>query len=244
MKRTLCLLAIGLIVVWSGSVLAESVEVIYEITLSGSQYKITEPGGSPANSASRFISLANGNCKNIVFANSTPAQITVRNTTSPTGHGAKPNAVIPSGGTLLGMTFCCPADGSDETWVIEIGDGAGGNTDAILDVQVNCEVPTLSEWGMIIFSLLILTLATVVVVRRKTTAVVAGANVSTTVPMPLMVAGVFWKVLAVAEAVAIAGLAIAGAVSGSLAARDIVGTLISAAIVAYMAHLWIGPKRE
>jgi len=140
------------------------------------------------------------------------------------------------------MTFTCDADEGDG-WIIEIGDGAGGNTDAILTLNINCVVPTLSEWGLIIFSLLILTLGTVVVVRRKYSLAIAG-EVSGSIKAPLLDAGIFWKVLASTEALAVVGLGLAGAIYGSLATRDIFGTLISAAIVAYMTHLWIGPRRE
>jgi hypothetical protein len=49
----------------------------------------------------------------------------------------------------------------------------------------------------------------------------------------------FWKVFTVTQILALIGLAISFAVYGELAVRDIVGTFISAGIVAYMAHLWI-----
>lgn len=105
------------------------------------------------------------------------------------------------------------------------------------------EVPTLSEWGLIIFSLLILTLASVAVVRRKQSLAVAG-DVTGSIKAPLFHAAVFGKTLAVTMALAVIGLGVAGAAYGDLALRDIIGTLISAGIVAYMAHLWIGAKRE
>ena len=61
---------------------------------------------------------------------------------------------------------------------------------------------------------------------------------------PLFIPEIFWKVLAGTLALAVAGLVIAYAVFGSLPLRDVIGTLISATILAYMAHLWVWFARE
>ena len=50
---------------------------------------------------------------------------------------------------------------------------------------------------------------------------------------PLFVAAVFAKVFTIVLAVAVAGLGVAIWVQGSIAARDVAGTLISAVIFAY-----------
>jgi len=55
---------------------------------------------------------------------------------------------------------------------------------------------------------------------------------------------IFWKVLAVTQALAIVGLAVVFLTHGSVAVHDVVGTFISATIVAYMAHLWIARSLE
>ncbi len=54
----------------------------------------------------------------------------------------------------------------------------------------------------------------------------------------------FWKVFSVTQVLAIIGLAVSFAIYGELAVRDIVGTFVSASIVAYMAHLWVAYGRE
>jgi hypothetical protein len=54
----------------------------------------------------------------------------------------------------------------------------------------------------------------------------------------------FWKVFLVTLVLAVVGLAVSLAIYGTLAVRDVVGTFISASIVAYMAHLWIARGRE
>lgn len=114
-------------------------------------------------------------------------------------------------------------------------------------VAVIDDIPTLSEWGIIIFSLVVLSLITVAMTRRK--AVLAGAGGTVDTPSavgsgPLFVPAVYVKVLAVTMVFAGIGLVIALAVSGTMAARDVAGTLLSAAGVAYMAHVWISRNRE
>ncbi len=105
-------------------------------------------------------------------------------------------------------------------------------------------VPTLSEWGMIIFSLLILSLVTSAVLRRKTVAAGVGSNLQVTVGGPLFVGAIYFKTLLVTMSLAAVGLAISAGVYGTLAMRDIIGTFLSAAIVAYMAHVIIIRRKE
>jgi hypothetical protein len=105
-------------------------------------------------------------------------------------------------------------------------------------------IPTLSEWGLIIFALLILTLISVVVVRRKTVMATAGGDASMTIGGPLFIPVVFWKTLTAMLVLAGAGLGVAMAIAGTVAVRDIAGTIVSAGIVAYIAHLWIGTRKE
>lgn len=106
------------------------------------------------------------------------------------------------------------------------------------------EIPTLSEWGLIIFSLLILSLVTVVVARRRTATSAAGAGGSVTISGPIFVPARFAKALTFTLGAAVVILVTAMAISGSVPLRDIIGTIISAAIIAYIAHLWIVPRNE
>lgn len=58
-------------------------------------------------------------------------------------------------------------------------------------------------------------------------------------PTPLFVADVFAKVLLATFAAVALGWVLAILAFGHLAVRDIVGSVISAVIFAYMVHLWI-----
>ncbi len=103
-------------------------------------------------------------------------------------------------------------------------------------------IPTLSEWGLIIFSLLILSLVTVVVTRRRTATSAVGAGGSITISGPTFVPARFMKALVVTLSLAVVVLVTATIMSGSIPLRDIIGTILSAGIVAYIVHLWIVPK--
>jgi uncharacterized membrane protein YjjB (DUF3815 family) len=65
---------------------------------------------------------------------------------------------------------------------------------------------------------------------------------------PIFIASVFIKVLAWTLIIAVAGLVGAILIFGHISTLDLFGTLISAVIIAYIAHLWIyywrGSKEE
>jgi membrane protein implicated in regulation of membrane protease activity len=56
---------------------------------------------------------------------------------------------------------------------------------------------------------------------------------------PIFIPSVFFKVLAVAFLVAVAGIVGVILIAGSITTLDLGGTLISMIIVAYIVHLWI-----
>lgn len=56
---------------------------------------------------------------------------------------------------------------------------------------------------------------------------------------PLFVPAIFAKVFTVVLVVAVAGIAAAIWIQGTIAGRDVVGTLISAVITAYWLHLLV-----
>jgi hypothetical protein len=120
------------------------------------------------------------------------------------------------------------------------------NKDGVWEVRYVCAgdyvgelVPTLSEWGLIIFSLLILTLITVVVARRRTATSAAGGGADVTLNGPLFVPRLFLKTLTATLGLAAVILVGATLLSTGVPLRDIAGTILSAGIVAYMAHLWL-----
>ncbi len=61
---------------------------------------------------------------------------------------------------------------------------------------------------------------------------------------PIFIPSVFFKVLAVAFLVAIAGIVGVVLIAGSITTLDLGGILISMIIVAYIIHLWIYYGRQ
>ncbi|MEK6644455.1 MAG: hypothetical protein AABZ08_11160 [Planctomycetota bacterium] len=62
--------------------------------------------------------------------------------------------------------------------------------------------------------------------------------------MNLFRPALFAKALAVIGSIAVVGCAVALRVQGNLATRDIVGTVISVPMLAYLVHLWIALGNE
>jgi hypothetical protein len=155
--------------------LGETLDETINVSKVGTQYKVNFTGGTAANSITLNLTMYDGQCENIKYANGAGGQITVRNTSSPVGHSAKPDVVVATGQTSSLIPLCCRAD--EGQWLFEVGDGPGGSTDAVVTVNVTCEapVPTLSEWALIVFTVLILSLMLVAIVRYRRRANAAQA---------------------------------------------------------------------
>jgi hypothetical protein len=108
-------------------------------------------------------------------------------------------------------------------------------------------IPTLSEWSLIIFTLLGLTFGAIFIRRRQSIlAGVGGDGIQSTngSRATLFVPSLYAKVLVATLALVAIGITIAIWWFGSLSATDIGGTLTSTVILAYIVHLWILSRRE
>jgi hypothetical protein len=103
-------------------------------------------------------------------------------------------------------------------------------------------IPTLTEWGVIILLLLVLAVGMVFLYRRQTSLAMAGVAESSNVKSKLFDGKLFAKLFAVVLLIGLAGLVAAYLFYGSITKADPFGTFVSAAIVAYMAHLWLMRK--
>ena len=103
-------------------------------------------------------------------------------------------------------------------------------------------IPTLTEWGVIILLLLVLAIGVVFIYQRQTSMAMAGVTMSANAKPKLFDRKLFAKVFAVLLLLGIAGLVTAYLYYGSITNADPFGTFVSAAIVAYMAHLWLLKK--
>ncbi len=107
-------------------------------------------------------------------------------------------------------------------------------------------IPTLSEWGLIVMALLLLTVGTVFLLRQQprlaTTSGQSRALFGWQNTASLFVPGVFVQVLSAVLALAALGLAGTIGWRGFVSTTDIVGTLISAVIAAYWLHLLVAQR--
>ncbi len=142
----------------------------------------------------------------------------------------------------LSKTITLNVNNSDNSVAVSVyGDAGFGNYDPIFPYVIN-PIPTLSQWGLIIFTLLMLSVTMVFVYKRQNALAVAGNAYSQESPS-LFDRSLFFKVLSIVLLFAAAGMAAAKLYYGTISITDSLGTFASAGIVAYMVHLW-KMKRE
>jgi len=127
---------------------------------------ITKPGAAfLANGVDPILYIFSGG-NTVTISNGTGAILTLDEIQTPAGSPV-PAKINPDpqplaiGGSKV-ITFTCPQDVTGAApgnwWIFDAGDGPGGSSDATIQVQVNCPVPALSNWGILIFALLLLPL--------------------------------------------------------------------------------------
>jgi hypothetical protein len=99
--------------------------------------------------------------------------------------------------------------------------------------------PTLGEWGIVILSLLLLASSTVLFTNRRT-ALVTGGGIGAT----MLDRGLLLRASAFAASVWLLGVTMLTALQGAPSTTDMIGSLITMAIVAYQVHLWILQRRR
>ncbi len=97
-------------------------------------------------------------------------------------------------------------------------------------------VPALGEWGMIVMSLLLSAASSVLLMRRRPALAASGPREHYTPPW--FVLRVFVRALAGTRAIGLVGLATGLFLGWVPSPTDVVGSLLSAGILAYLAHLW------
>jgi hypothetical protein len=111
--------------------------------------------------------------------------------------------------------------------------------------QRPAKIPTVSEWGMVVVLLVMLSAGTIMFGFRKPA--VTGADGSTAgfeVHRSTFVPSVFGPVLAIVLAATVALLAGAMLIFGPLGAVDIGGAFVSAVVLSYLIHLWVLLRRS
>lgn len=102
---------------------------------------------------------------------------------------------------------------------------------------VEDSIPTLSQWGLILLSLLLLTTASISLIRQRQTALATANGNHLNVKMPLFNAKQFTKIAVNSIPFIVGAIAVISIIEGGLFVRNIIGTALSGLIVAYLIHL-------
>jgi hypothetical protein len=106
-------------------------------------------------------------------------------------------------------------------------------------------IPTVSEWGLFLMLLLLLSAGTILFGQRR--ALLAGANQgfdAGAFTRPPLAAGLFFKTLVAVAGFAMVALLTTFALAGEVAAVDVTGTVLCVPVLAYLIHLWLAPRKE
>jgi hypothetical protein len=122
--------------------------------------------------------------------------------------------------------------------------GTSWSTVWMLEVNTTTPIPTLSEWGLIVFILLIISFGMVFLYKRQSILALSGVSHISNSQPKFFQRQLYFKVLAVVLLLGVCVLAMAYLLLGSIDAADPVGVVVSSFIVAYMVQLVILMRRE
>lgn len=165
-----------------------------------------------------------------------------------TPHATNANANALRWGTLYNFWFDCdhpPTTGDVTMALFRPGSPASVTFSTLVPGPPIVEpVPTVSEWGLMLIGLLLLSAGTVVVTSIQPQPAAAGRTPIGPVQPRILDAGLYLRVLPVCLAIAALGLLAAFAYFGELALRDAIGSALCACAAAHTIHLWILSIRD
>ena len=144
-------------------------------------------------------------------------------------------------------------NGSNPTQADSDGDAVGNDCDqcpgTAADVSVGLDgcplfappIPTLSQWGLILLTLLLLSIGTMAIVEKKTVMAGVGAGDEAMILTPykkssLFNARIYWSIFPKVQLLVPIALVSFYFIYGFITTADIFGSFISAAIIAYVFH--------
>ena len=107
-----------------------------------------------------------------------------------------------------------------------------------------CVIPTLSEWGLIILALLMMAAGMVYIQRRQYSFPTAGQTDATTERKNLLNRRSYFIILAALLGIAMVIFTVEIILSIEVPVRDIVGSMVSSVILAYILQLLIPSRKE
>lgn len=99
-----------------------------------------------------------------------------------------------------------------------------------------CEVPTLSQWGIILLSLLLLTICSLSIIRQRQPNLAMATGSMQGMKVPLFNMDLFKRTALKSIPFIILAIAIISLIEGGLFTRNIIGTVLSGLIISYLIH--------
>lgn len=167
--------------------------------------------------------------------------------------GSRGNAVNSYGASpfntdILGMPITISRLGMQDNlatnWPHPIFAESGGSIGRVeMAVSATGDIPTMGEWGLIILTLLTLTLGAVTV-RRRQMALAGIGEASVSLDSLPFERSSFFRMLGFVLGAALLTFVAAISLGYELTSADIPGTLLAAPIAAYLLHLVMGRKND
>jgi hypothetical protein len=156
------------------------------------------------------------------------------------GSGGTWSGVAKWNGTAWQEVPSFPQTGLPQNWIIGT-DISSFSPFVLFDSGATMTVPTLSEWGLIILSLLTLTLVMLFMGRRELAVAGAGSmnqGLYSVIQNAPFSKALYFKILSICLLTAIAGFAVIHVLIGTNGLLDLMGTVACSLIVAYMVYLY------
>lgn len=158
-----------------------------------------------------------------------------------TPHATNANANALRWGTLYNFRFDCdrpPVTGDVTLALFRPGTPAAVSLSTLVPGPPAVEpIPTVSEWGLMLIALLLVS-AGLVTMSRMQPMPAAASGCLVPGPRPRMIdSGLYLRVLAVCLGLTATGLLVAFLAYGELAARDVIGSLLCTCVAAHAIHM-------
>jgi len=144
------------------------------------------------------------------------------------------------------------ADGSCSQSIVKLqgtfqnGDPALACISSGLSVNsaASSHIPTLSAWGLIILCLLLLSFASISIVRQRQTALVTSNGMNINLKNPLFDAKQFRRIALISIPFILVAIALISLIEGGVFARDIIGVIISGLIISFLIQFLINSEQN
>jgi hypothetical protein len=139
--------------------------------------------------------------------------------------------VVPNEVTVFFTTF----NGTEPNFTVSINQDSTQHTDFVY--VDTADIPTLSQWGLIILALLFVASGLLYIRKRQSVLAIAGGSETVEAQQGLFLTRKFYVISAILLGLTLLLFGANAIVTGSVVWKDLAGTLVSSVILAYIIHL-------